>query len=214
MQCATIEFASDAECSTALMLNEAGTLPASYCSCASAMPCTNSDTVPRLLTIAVVVDTPISVTRLVPASETMMQTDALVDDPDDVPDESGSTAANAPADDKLEPAASVEEGVPPEPEPEPQPEVVVFGGYQPEGEPEPEPEPEPVAPESAVVAAARIGAAVAGAYKFGVETMERAKEIDGAELTPALAAVDYCRRRARLSFPGVLRSRVTAKSLH
>jgi hypothetical protein len=190
MQCATIEFASDAECSTALMLNEAGTLPASYCSCASAMPCTNSDTVPRLLTIAVVVDTPISVTRLVPASETMMQTDALVDDPDDVPDESGSTAANAPADDKLEPAASVEEGVPPEPEPE------------------------PVAPESAVVAAARIGAAVAGAYKFGVETMERAKEIDGAELTPALAAVDYCRRRARLSFPGVLRSRVTAKSLH
>ena len=76
----------------------------------------------------------------------------------------------------------IAEGVPPggaEPEPEPE-QVVVFGGFQPEPESEPEPEPEVVLPpESAVVAAQKIGGLVSGAYKSYVGAVERAKEIDG-----------------------------------
>jgi uncharacterized protein YaiE (UPF0345 family) len=131
----------------------------------------------------VVVDTPIRVARLTqPAASDSSTQGALVDDPGDIEAGSGSLVEVA-----LDgtPGVAAEEGVPPEPESESEP-VVVFGGFQPEGEPEPEPEPVEgpesavVAPESAVLAAAKIGSAVAGAYKLGVGAMERAKIIDGA----------------------------------
>ena len=106
----------------------------------------------------------VAAVSMVDQHDVLLEDVSLVDDPDD------ELLVDKEAD-----SIVVAEGVPPGAEPEPEPEqVVVFGGFQ------PEPEQVVLPPESAVVAAQKIGGLVSGAFKSYVGAVERAKEIDGA----------------------------------
>lgn len=112
----------------------------------------------------------VATVSMVDQHDVLLEDVSLVDDPDD------ELLVDKEAD-----SIVLAEGVPPGAEPEPEPEqVVVFGGFQPEPEPGPEPEQVVLPPESAVVAAQKIGGLVSGAFKSYVGAVERAKEIDGA----------------------------------